>query len=136
MQGRRKLRPQYASAVLSLTQVGSDMEGQTLPPTLLPQLKTITLDISNGNRSGLWSAKNLALLGVSSAPTDCRVAIEADAAILNLSKLRNGLAESGLLPRVQKLSQQSWGLDGPGARFGTDVEVRGSFFAFISKCTR
>ena len=105
------------------------MEGQTLPPTLMPQLKTITLDISNGNRSGLWSARNLALLGVSCAPADCRVAIEADAAILNLSKLRNSLAESGLLPRVQKLSQQSWGLDGPGARFGTGVEVSGSSFA-------
>lgn len=104
-------------------QVGSDMEGHTLPATLLPQLKSITLDISNGQRMGLWSAKNLALLGATQASPDCTISVEADAAILHLSQLHNNLAESGLLPRVRKLSQQSWGLSGGPAHFGKDVEV-------------
>lgn len=101
----------------------SGLEGQTLPPALLPKLKSVMLDISNGDRLGLWSARNLELLGLDAAPADCTVTVEADAAILHLRKLHTILAESGVLPRVRSLTQQSWGLHGAPAKFGADVEV-------------
>lgn len=99
------------------------MEGQTLPETLLPQLKTISLDISNGQRVGLWSVKNLSLLGVDAAMEGCTVSVEADAAIVHLGQLYARLEEAGLLSRVRSLHQSSWGLQGRPAHFGPDVEV-------------
>ena len=100
------------------------MEGQTLPQTLLPQLKTISLDISNGQRVGLWSSKNLALLGIDGAEDGCTVSVEADSAIVHLGQLYARLEESKLLPRVQALEHTSWGLQGRPAHFGPSVEVR------------
>jgi len=45
-------------------QIGSDMEGQTLPKSILPRLKAVTLNVSNGQHMGMWTADNLALLGL------------------------------------------------------------------------
>lgn len=104
-------------------QIGSDMEGQSLPPSVLSQLKMVTLNVSNGQHMGMWTAKNLALLGVGGAHPDCNVAIEADSAIIHLDKLRKVLAESGMLQRVRSLSQTCWGVHGHSANFGQNVEV-------------
>ena len=45
-------------------QIGSKNEGDTLPPSILPQLRSVTMNVSNGREEGMWSAKNLALLGL------------------------------------------------------------------------
>ncbi len=113
-------------------QIGSDMEGQTLPASVLPQIKSVTLNVSNGQHMGMWTAENLALLGVGGAHPECRVAIEADAAIIHLDKLRKVLAESGMLPRVHSLNQMCWGVQGLPAKFGRNVEVRFSDAPIIS----
>lgn len=100
------------------------MEGKTLPATLLPRLKSIQLDVSNGsNVEGLWSVESLRRLGVDGAPEECKIDIQANAAILHLSKLAHVLQESGLMPRVRSFFQQSWGTSGPPAQFGDHVEV-------------
>ena len=99
------------------------MEGQTLPATLTPKLQSITLNVSNGKQPGMWSAENLACLGIELTPKTCSVAIEADAAIVDLHHLHKILAESGLLDRVCSLNQQCWGVKGPPAHFGMDIEV-------------
>lgn len=117
---------QLRSAVniaVSSVKIGSDMEGQTLPASILPQIKSVTLNVSNGQHMGMWTAENLALLGVGGAHPECRVAIEADAAIIHLDKLRKVLAESGMLPRVHSLNQMCWGVQGLPAKFGRNVEV-------------
>ena len=100
------------------------MEGHTLPAALIPRLQNITLNVSNGKHLGMWSAKNLASLGIELAPAACTVAIEADAAIVHLDQLHKILAQSGLLQRVCSLNQQCWGVQGPGAHFGMDIEVK------------
>lgn len=109
---------------VTVVQVGSDMEGQTLTATLLPQLKKITVDVSNGERIGLWSAENLGKLGIQDACPECTVDVLADSAILHLGELQKVLVESGVLPRVKSLRQQSWGIQGASAHLGKDVEVR------------
>lgn len=104
-------------------QIGSNMEGQTLPPSLIPRLQSITLNVSNGKQLGLWTAENLACLGIELTPKTCSVAIEADAAIVDLDQLHKILAKSGLLDRVCSLNQQCWGVKGRPAHFGMDIEV-------------
>ena len=52
------------------------------------------------------------------------MSVEADSAIIHLDKLRNVLAESGVLPRVRSLNQMCWGVKGHAASFGHDVEVQ------------
>jgi hypothetical protein len=99
------------------------MEGHTLPPSVLPQLRMVTLNVSNGQHMGMWTAKKLALLGVGGAHAGCSVAVEADSAIIHLDKLRKVLAESGMLQRVCSLSQKCWGVQGHSANFGQNVEV-------------
>ena len=107
-----------------LLKITSEMEGKTLPHTLLPRLKTIQLDVSNGrDAAGLWTVENLRRLGVDGAPLDCKIDIQADAAILHLRKLADLLHASDLMPRVRSFSQQSWGVHGPAAQFGDHVEV-------------
>lgn len=104
------------------------MEGQTLPATLTPKLQSITLNVSNGKHPGMWSADNLASLGINLAPKACTVAIEADAAIVNLEKLQQILAESGIEEKVCSLNQECWGVQGRPAHFGMDIEVCSSPF--------
>lgn len=117
-----QLRSAVNAAVSSVT-IGSDMEGHTLPPSVLPQLRMVTLNVSNGQHMGMWTAKKLALLGVGGAHAGCSVAVEADSAIIHLDKLRKVLAESGMLQRVCSLSQKCWGVQGHSANFGQNVEV-------------
>ena len=104
-------------------QIESNMEGKQLPASLVTKLQSIVLNVSNGKQLGMWSADNLALLGIELAPEACTVAIQADAAIVNLDKLHQTLADSGLLKRVCSLSQECWGIQGRPAHFGMDIEV-------------
>lgn len=99
------------------------MEGKTLPPALIPKLQSIILNVSNGKQPGMWSANNLACLGIELTPKTCSVAIEADAAIVDLDHLHKILEESGLLDRVCSLNQQCWGVKGRSAHFGMGIEV-------------
>lgn len=117
-----QLRSAVNVAVTSV-KVGTGNEGQTLPPSILPQLRSVTLNVSNGSEEGIWTADKLALLGLEGAHPECTVAIEADSAIIHLEMLRKALAESGVLPRVRSLDQMCWGLKGTAAGFGKDVEV-------------
>lgn len=109
-------------------QIACDMEGRTLPRSLLPHLKAVDLNVSNGrNLAGLWTAKNLRLLGLDGAPAGCQIHIQTDAAILHLSQLAAILQDAGLMPRVRSFSQQSWGTHGPAAKLGKHIEARNSW---------
>lgn len=104
-------------------QIASDMEGKALPLALIPRLRSVTLNVSNGKHLGLWTADNLASLGISLTSSECQVAIEADAAIVHLDRLRQLLVNSGLMHRVCSLNQQCWGVQGQSAQLGMGVEV-------------
>ena len=69
------------------------------------------------------SSRCLTFYSFTGAHPECTVAIEADSAIIHLDKLRDVLAESGVLPRVRSLDQMCWGVKGHAASFGHNVEV-------------
>ena len=54
----------FMQASDAAVQIGSKNEGMTLPPSILPQLSSVTMNVSNGREEGMWTAKNLALLGL------------------------------------------------------------------------
>ena len=103
--------------------VDSSLEGKAIPEALLPRLRTISLDVSNGRREGLWSPECLRALGIERAPDSCTLRVTAEAAILDIARLSASLADAGLMPRVRELSQACWALEGPPAPFAGHVQV-------------